>query len=287
MRLRTEGSNRWEKGVDPHLAEQAAKLATQLLIELAGARWVGHTDVKGELPERPRDPRIRPQRADEVIGLSRSTRRSSIRSCERLGFERRDDDVVVPTWRARDVTREIDVVEEVARFRMDEVPFTLPARRRDVRGAHASTSACAAAWRTSSRVSGLVETYTPSLREDDLNPDAWRLSEPISIELAVLRTRLLPSLVDAARRNLELGARGIALFELAHVYRPNGTASRRAPTRRRHRRGRLEPRQGRRRGALRGAEGGDAVRARGRRPLSSREVRLGRRGCRRRALPGD
>src|SRR5437763_1956448 len=39
LRLRTEGSNRWEKGVDPHLASQAAALATQLLAELANAKW--------------------------------------------------------------------------------------------------------------------------------------------------------------------------------------------------------------------------------------------------------
>ena len=53
LRLRTEGSNRWEKGVDPYLAEQAAKLATELIVETAGAQWVGHVDVKGDLPERP------------------------------------------------------------------------------------------------------------------------------------------------------------------------------------------------------------------------------------------
>ena len=53
LQLRTEGSNRWEKGVDPYLAEQAAALATELIVELAGARWTGHTDVQGELPERP------------------------------------------------------------------------------------------------------------------------------------------------------------------------------------------------------------------------------------------
>src|SRR5205823_14850423 len=41
LRLRTEGSNRWEKGVDPHLAGPAAALATQLIIELTGAEWVG------------------------------------------------------------------------------------------------------------------------------------------------------------------------------------------------------------------------------------------------------
>ena len=53
LRLRTEGSNRWEKGVDPYLAEPAARLATQLLVETAGASWVGHVDVHEGLPERP------------------------------------------------------------------------------------------------------------------------------------------------------------------------------------------------------------------------------------------
>ena len=56
LRLRTEGSNRWEKGIDPYLAEQAATLATQLLVELAGAKWVGHTDVHATLPEPPVGP---------------------------------------------------------------------------------------------------------------------------------------------------------------------------------------------------------------------------------------
>jgi phenylalanyl-tRNA synthetase beta chain len=51
--LRTEGSNRWEKGVDPHLAPQAAAFATQLIVELSGARWTGEADVVGDLPERP------------------------------------------------------------------------------------------------------------------------------------------------------------------------------------------------------------------------------------------
>jgi len=218
LRLRTEGSNRWEKGVDPYLAEQAAKLATQLLTETAGARWVGHSDVTGELPERPVI-RYRPQRADEVIGLPTSPE-EQLALLGKLGFESRGDDVIAPTWRARDATRELDVVEEIARFRMDEVPFTLPARR-------AMFGALTPLQRLQRRVEdvlaglGLVETYTPSLRPDDPSPGAWRLAEPISIELAVLRTRLLPSLVDAARRNLELGARGIALFELAHVYLPD------------------------------------------------------------------
>ncbi|TML32961.1 MAG: phenylalanine--tRNA ligase subunit beta [Actinobacteria bacterium] len=227
LRLRTEGSNRWEKGVDSYLAEPAAKLATQLLVETAGARWVGHVDVQGKLPERPVI-RYRPEKADEVIGLE-TPPQHQYELLGRLGFEHRGDEVVTPTWRAHEVTREIDVVEEVARFRLDEVPFTLPARR----AMFGSLTPLQLLQRRVEDVLvglGLVETYTPSLRESDPDPSAWRLPEPISIELAVLRTRLLPSLVDAVRANAELGARGIQLFELARVYLPGNDL----PNERRH-----------------------------------------------------
>ena len=219
LRLRTEGSNRWEKGVDPYLAEQAARLATQLILETAGAAWVGHTDVQGDLPERPVIS-YRAESADELVGLETAPAQQ-VEWLERLGFEQRDGEVAAPTWRARDVTREVDVVEEIARYRLDEVPFTLPARR-------AMFGALTPLQRLQRRVQdllvglGLTETYTPSLRPEDSSPEAWRLSEPISAELAVLRTQLLPSLADAARRNVELGADEIALFEIARVYLPAG-----------------------------------------------------------------
>jgi phenylalanyl-tRNA synthetase beta chain len=219
LRLRTEGSNRWEKGVDPYLAEQAAKLATQLIAETAGAEWIGHVDVKGDLPERPVIS-FRPERADELIGLATAPD-DQIRWLERLEFESRDGDVVAPTFRSRDVTREVDVVEEVARERLAEVPFTLPARR-EMFGAFTPLQ------RLRRRVEdvlsglGLAETYTPSLRADDPDPEALSLPEPISVELTVLRTRLLPSLIDAARRNVELGSQDVALFEIARAYVPSG-----------------------------------------------------------------
>jgi phenylalanyl-tRNA synthetase beta chain len=217
LRLRTEGSNRWEKGVDPYLAERAANLATQLLADTAGAVWVADADVHEGLPERPVI-RYRPERADEVIGLE-TPAVEQLGWLERLGFESSKDDVVVPTWRARDVTREVDVVEEVARARLDDVPFRLPARR-------AMFGELTPGQRLRRRIEnlltglGLTETYTPSLRPDDANPQALRLPEPISAELAVLRTSLLPSLVEAIRRNVELGAEHVALFEIARVYLP-------------------------------------------------------------------
>ena len=67
---------------------------------------------------------------------------------------------------------------------------------------------------------GFAEIYTPSLRPDDDTP--WKLPEPISVELTALRTELLPSLVEAAQRNVDAGARGIALFEIARVYLRGG-----------------------------------------------------------------
>jgi phenylalanyl-tRNA synthetase beta chain len=217
LRLRTEGSNRWEKGVDPYLAEPAANLATALLLELTGARLTGHTDAHGPLPERPVIG-YRPERADAVIGVETPPGEQH-RLLQRLGFDVSGGDVVVPTWRARDVTREIDVVEEVARFRLEDVPFTLP-ERRAMFGTLTRDQQLRRQVEDTLVGLGFAETYTPSLRPDD--DTTWKLPEPISVELTALRTRLLPSLVEAAARNLDAGATDIALFEIARVYLPNG-----------------------------------------------------------------
>ena len=226
---RTEGSNRWEKGVDPHLAGPAAVYATELLVSLAGARWVGAADVHGELPERP-VVRFRPERADALNGLAIAPddQRGLL---GRLGFEVSGDwEVTVPTWRARDVTREADVVEEIARVHLDEIPFTLPERTAmfgrlsaDGRLRRTVEDALAGA--------GLEEAYTWSLAASDPRPDALRLPEPLSAEHAVLRTSLVPGLVEAAQRNLDAGNEGIALFEIARVYLP---AADELPDERRH-----------------------------------------------------
>ena len=80
LALRTDGSNRWEKGVDPHQAEPAAVLASRLLVDLAGGEPTGSVDVHSGLPERP-VVRLRPERTDRIVGLEvtagRAARRSS------------------------------------------------------------------------------------------------------------------------------------------------------------------------------------------------------------------
>ena len=218
--LRSESSGRWEKGVDPYLAEQAARLCSELFAELAGATWTGHVDARGELPEPP-TVRLRPERASELIGLDvPADEQKTI--LERLGFDVGADwTVTAPTWRARDVTREVDLVEEVARFRLSDVPFTFPLRR-EVHGRLTKDQRLRRLVEDVLVGCGFSEAYTPSLVGDDPHPDALRLPEPQSEEQAVLRTTLLPSLVDAVRHNVSVGNESVALFEIARVYLPSG-----------------------------------------------------------------
>jgi phenylalanyl-tRNA synthetase beta chain len=217
LALRTDGSNRWEKGVDPYLAEHAALLATELLVELAGARWSGDVDVQGELQPRPRI-EFRPDRADELLGLQTPADEQRA-TLERLGFELDGSTVRVPTWRARDVTREADLVEEVGRFRLDEVPLTLPLRR-EMFGRLTQEQRLRRVVEDVLVGAGLSEAYTSTLVADDPDPNALRLPVPLSAEQAVLRTTLLPSLVEAVARNMDAGNKEIALFEIARVFLP-------------------------------------------------------------------
>jgi phenylalanyl-tRNA synthetase beta chain len=219
--LRTEGSNRWEKGVDPYLAPHAARLATQLLVDLAGARWTGATDEVGELPQPP-VVHFRTGRANKVIGVEIDEQEQKD-SLERLGFDVVPGwDVRVPTWRMRDVTREIDLIEEVARVHgLEKIPFTLPLRS-------AMFGRLSQAQRLRRLVedvlagAGFSEAYTLSLVARDPDPDALRLPVPLTSEHGVLRTTLLEGLVGAARHNVAVGNEGIALFEVARVYLPSG-----------------------------------------------------------------
>ncbi len=218
LALRTDGSNRWEKGVDPYLAEHAARLATELLVELADARWTGEIDVKGELPE-PSQIRFRPERAAALLGLEIPPEEQR-ETLTRLGFGVSDTfDVTVPSWRARDVTREVDLVEEVGRFRLDEIPFTLP-ERRAMFGRLSEQQRLRRLVEDVLVGAGLSEAYTSSLVAEDPDREAIRLPEPLSADQAVLRTMLLPSLIDSVGRNLDAGNEEIGLFELARVYLP-------------------------------------------------------------------
>jgi phenylalanyl-tRNA synthetase beta chain len=218
--MRSEASGRWEKGVDPYVAEGAARLCSQLFAELAGAQWVGESDVHGALPEPPVI-HLRPERTNAVLGLDVAEEKQR-RILESLQFDLGGDwDVTVPTWRARDVTREVDLIEEVGRMKLDEVPFTLPVRR-ELHGRLSPEQRHRRLVEDALVGLGFYEVYTPSLVADDPHPKAYRIPQPQSLDQAVLRTMLLPSLIQVARHNLDVGNEGIAVFEIARVYLPNG-----------------------------------------------------------------
>ncbi len=220
LALRTEGSNKWEKGIDPHAAESAAALASRLLVDLAGAEPTGSVDVHAGLPEHP-VVSFRPERASRVIGLDvvPGEQRTIL---DGLGFDVDESwNVTVPTWRARDVTREIDVVEEIARVVLDRVPTTTPLRR-SVAGHLTPEQRFRRGLEDVLVGAGFSEAYTWSLTPTDPDPGALRLPDPMSGEHAVLRTTLLHGLVEAARVNVDAGNDDIRLFELARVYLPSG-----------------------------------------------------------------
>ena len=137
-----------------------------------------------------------------------------------LGFGVGDDAAVtVPTWRARDVTRPVDLVEEVARFRIEEIAATLPTKRaapvqltREQRLRRVVEDVLAGA--------GFFEAYTWTLVPT--GEGRIELQEPQSAELAALRADLSHWLVESAERNRNVGVERIALFEVARVFLPGG-----------------------------------------------------------------
>jgi len=226
--LRTEGSSRWEKGLDPHLAPKALRLASQLMVELTGATMVpGTIDLHGELPVPPVVP-LRRSRLEAVIGAS-YTDAEVERSLTRLGYEAVEGGWRVPTWRAADTTREIDLVEEVARvLDLERVPITMPGGapsggrlgaderlRRTVvdvlRGAGLSEAATVTLWDA-----GVPDRLR--LAGDDPRRALVELRNPMSAEWSAMRTLVFPGLLHSARRNLAMSAPRVALFEIGHVF---------------------------------------------------------------------
>jgi phenylalanyl-tRNA synthetase beta chain len=178
-------------------------------------RWTGHADVQATLPE-PAVIELRPERTNAVLGLEVSAAEQAA-ILAKLGFEQVNGGFRVPTWRARDVTREIDLVEEVARFKMEEIPFTLPGR--DAMFGRLTR------WQRLRRLvedvltgSGFSEAYTSTFVADG----EVRLPEPLSQEAAALRTSLIGGLIAAARHNVAVGTSEVALFEIARTYRKGG-----------------------------------------------------------------
>jgi phenylalanyl-tRNA synthetase beta chain len=234
--LRTDSAGRWIRGVDPYLAPQASAWAAELLVDLAGGQMLpGDQDVKGPLPERERIV-LRTGFAEQVLGMPISDD-EELRILARLGFDPEPDAAgvaaTVPTWRLKDTTREIDLVEEVGRIHgLDELPSTIPGRT-DRGGSLNAGQAVRRRVEDALAGIGLQEAYTVSLVDeavadlyglaaDDPRRQLIALQNPLSADLGFMRRLLVPSLLRAVRRNRSVGRADTGLFEIAHLYHAPG-----------------------------------------------------------------
>jgi len=231
--LRSEASARFEKQLHPDLALRAQVIASRLLVELCGAKMVAGTiDVAAEVPE-PRRLTLRAARVEGLLGMAISQDEQKT-YLERLGFgvEAAGDDleVTVPPDRHYDVTREVDLIEEVARVHgIDEhLPTTLPATGEAVGGLSREQRLRRRA-EDALRDLGFDQVVGWSFTDpgeagrlripaDDARANPVPLANPLSEEQSAMRTTLLGSLLDVAARNAARGTDALALFESARVY---------------------------------------------------------------------
>jgi phenylalanyl-tRNA synthetase beta chain len=226
--LRSEASTRFEKQIQPEQAIEAQAVAAQLMIELCGARLApGTIDIGGPGPE-PETIRLRDRRIETLLGVAVPRERSR-RILEALDFAVADADdgldATVPAFRRTDVTREADLIEEVARLDgLEKLPATLPSRH-GASGRLTSRQRLRRGAADALTAQGLFEIVGWSFVAPDLaqrlrlgDQRAVELQNPMSAEQSQLRTTLLGSLLDVARRNLAHGAATVRLFEAGAVY---------------------------------------------------------------------
>ncbi|MDQ6777789.1 MAG: phenylalanine--tRNA ligase subunit beta [Actinomycetota bacterium] len=231
--LRSEASSRFEKQLQPEQAMDGQAVATQLMIELTGATArPGTIDVGGPGPP-PITIRLRDARVSGLLGAPIPRERSGeiLRALEFGVNAVADDglDVTVPYFRRGDVTREADLIEEVARIDgLDKLPSTLPSRhgaagrltpRQRIRR-RAADALTAQGVHEIVGWSFVAPDLADRLRlpENDDRRKAVELENPMSADQSRLRTTLLGSLLDAVGYNRARGCVAVRIFEAGAVY---------------------------------------------------------------------
>jgi phenylalanyl-tRNA synthetase beta chain len=226
--LRSEASARNEKSLSPRMAMDAQAVASALMVELCGATPVGGTiDVGGPGPD-PEPIAYRPARVGELVGVPVADERQA-ELLRAVGCEPGAalDTVTPPYWR-RDVYREADLVEEVARLDgVDRLPATLhaPFRAGGLSPAHRAR-------RRAEDVlvgRGFYEIMGWSFADDSLLerlrvPSGYpvvRIENPMSEREGIMRPAILGSVLQAAAYNLARGVAEPRLFESGHAYEPS------------------------------------------------------------------
>ena len=231
----SESSYRFERGVDPNLADSALERAVNLMVEYAGAvaDESGIDVYPGRKPLL--DITLRVDRVRSLLGLniSKADVARHLRNIEFSVTENTDNSlhVTVPSFRV-DIGREIDLVEEVARIvGYNEIPTTQPMIRMDypkrdeLRSLRQEigTLFTSQGFYEAINYSFVAEQHLDLCRlpADDRRRRVTRLINPLSEEQAVMRSLLLPGLLENVRRNINFQRSDIRLFETGKIFLQN------------------------------------------------------------------
>jgi phenylalanyl-tRNA synthetase beta chain len=219
--LTSDARSRFERGVDPAFLGDGLAILAGLIFDICGGE-ASEVVRAGEPPIERRAVTFDYGRIKTLGGIDVPQGRQRA-ILESLGFEVNGAEVTVPTWR-RDVEGSADLVEEIARITgYDQVPSTPLDRAAGVAKPTATRSQLTERRaRRTAAARGLDEAVTWSFISEEegraFGGADWRLANPISEEMKVMRPSLLPGLIAAARRNLDRGASSVRLFEVGRRY---------------------------------------------------------------------
>ena len=219
--LSSDARSRFERGVDPAFLDEGLAILTGLILEICGGEPSAVQRI-GQPPVERRAISFDFGRTAKLGGIDVPEQRQR-NILESLGFELTGNEVIVPTWR-RDVEGPADLVEEVARIvGYDLVPSTPLKRAAGVAKPTATRSQLVERRvRRTAAARGIDEAITWSFISDKeaeaFGGSVWKLANPISEEMRVMRPSLLPGLIGSARRNLDRGASSVRLFEIGRRY---------------------------------------------------------------------
>ena len=229
--LSSEASRRIERGTDPALAAIASARATQLLEELAGAKYVG-TASAGAINQR-KPIKVSTKSISEIIGFVYSKKQIkdalAAVGCKIVGSGAILT-VTTPSWRP-DLNTTADIAEEIARLNdYSLIPSTLPIGKNGAKLNPLQQRKRTVAQMLASQ--GLTEVINYPFTNQEMidllgftgdRAKSFKIANPMSEELPLLRTHLIPGLLTALQRNLARGAKNLALFEIGSVFRNTST----------------------------------------------------------------
>ena len=227
--IHTDASHRFERGADFESTVPSTNRVAELILESGGGTPVGDVIdvIARQLDLAPVE--LNPREVHRILGEKFSTLEIS-RILTRLGFTMlpggEDSYLVhIPSWRL-DIEREIDIIEELARLHgYDKFPNTLPAYSgevRDLPDAQKDTRL-----RSSLLALGYNETISLTFisREDakrfSTAPEL-DLANPLSDEASVMRTSMVPSMLNMLTYNLNRGSDNVRVFEFGNVFEASG-----------------------------------------------------------------